>query len=558
MKKINLALICFLLSFNVLSQFTEDQKVELNKKIYKTELFLKEKVLNDLTSMLGSNSLLLSVSLKVDENAVFNEAGGLDDKWNKVKDMQLPGLFLDSGSQESLKEVDSITEESVLAHIKTLAINLTVTQSNIDLQKAKVLTELVVKSNYSRADAIDLQVQVNYSAPVIAPQIQNLSSKVQSIAPYIGIALCFLVVGMIGLYLAISNFKKSIQGLNEIIEKKDFGGSISLKQPQIPQESQKRKKSAALTNNSSALAVDKYYELVQKIRENLESHYEVISQMISFNFHLEEYQKIVVLMEVIPADKRDRVYASLPSANVKKFKDYLIFNGDDLYDDGNLLLEAAKDIIKMISLSTINSENFYSYYLKEISSGLNVKEISTIINDLTINEFMYFIEFVDKASLGFAMASSQFDSMKLTADYRALDQAEVKLCVDKISKSLMVNSNQKALDPRESILPFLTGEMEKVVSSKLNIDETHTFDYLVKNNLSKVADYLKDLQYEDMVSTLSLFKEPLRDDLIVKMPDILAERLLKETYALSKASLSMKSVLIRHLQVITPVLEQSA
>jgi hypothetical protein len=469
--------------------------------------------------------------------------------------MQLPGLFLNSGQQESLKEVKGISVENILSNITDLDVMINVSHKSIDLDKLKELTRLVIKSNYSRVEKVKLNIETKFNKRVLEVNSVSSIDKMKDSLPYILSAFIITSIFLFGLFYISKNVKKSLDGLNEVIAKKDLSGSLSFKKETANDsaQSKSRAESGDVANISN---VEKYYKLIEQIKESLPQNYEVVSELISFNFQLRDFQKLVVLIEAIPADQKDQVYAGLSSENVKAFKDYLVFNGDDLYSDGSLLLESAQNVIKMLSLAAINKENFYSYYLKEISSSLNVKSISVIIKELTINEFMYFIEFVDKASLGFAIASSSFDPMKLSADFRELSKEEIKSCVDKISTLLMQTSEQDKKDPRESILPYLVGDSEAIVMKKLNVNNSNSFEVFVERNLLKVTSFIKDQDYEEIVWSLALFKESLRDEIIVAMPDILAERLLKETYKLSKESLIMKSIIITFLDQVNPSLEQ--
>ncbi|MCT4640885.1 MAG: hypothetical protein N4A33_01220 [Bacteriovoracaceae bacterium] len=547
MKKI-ISLVLFLLPTLAICQFTPGQKKELDKKIYKTQLFLKKQISNDLSMMLSQEGIMVSVEIKVDEKKIFDEVGGLDDKWDQVKTMQLPGLFLESGTQEPLKEVRGINEENILANITDMSVSINLTYDGIDNSQVRELVREIIAANYSRIEAIQLDVTVDYKEPLITSDNKSFTYKIKNALPYIIAAGVFLfAIVMLFLHI-LRGLKGSMDALNGVIASKDFSGNLSIKADSLaPKEEQKSKALAKRSNGPDA--IDKYYQLVEKIKLVLSSNYEVVSQMITFNFHLEEYEKVMVLMEAIPSDKRDLVYQKVSDKNVKKFKDFLVYNGDDLYDSGESLLLSAKHITKMISLSAINPENFYSYYLKQICGALTTAQIAMVINKLTINEFMFFIEFVDKASLSFAMASSGFDSMKLSADYKALSEDDIRLCVDKISKLVVENDSSLTDDPREAILPYLTSEMEEVVLSKLNLPKEHSFNFIVSNNIQKVASYLKELEYEQMVLTLSNFSESLRDSFISEMPDILAERLLKETYTLSKDSLVYKSRLSQFLTI---------
>ena len=189
-------------------------------------------------------------------------------------------------------------------------------------------------------------------------------------------------------------------------------------------------------------------------------------------------------------------------------------------------------------------DNFYRFYLGKVLKSFHIETLKTFLNECKINELMYVMEFVEPAKLSFIVSDPEFDTMKLTANYRPLSDDEVKCVIDKLVDMVTRDKHEEVLlDPSEKLLPYLAGDAALAVSQKLGQSSEDSFEALLAKHIQYVVEYIRGLEKQDAVAIMALFSEGLRDQIIAALPDIIGQRLLDAEFTVGVKSYEIKAIL---------------
>ncbi len=551
MKIKKMLMLFILITSSSFASSTAEQKQELRKKVYKAQLFIKNSINRDLSGLSGKTNFILDIDLKVNDKKIFEEVGGLDNKWDKLKAMQLPGLFVEHNAQEDLKEIKPIMVETVLSHIEKISISIISPKEIEDVKSFKSTITKILKSNYNRFDKVETEINIkvdkNLLKSKVVTDIKAFTTQKteipQEVYVYVAAGL-LLFLGI--LFYIFRDLSGSVKGVKGSIEDKDFSSNITL--DSFPSPKKEESFNSPEKNLQSDTSAKEFGAYVTEMRELLVDYSDVFSEMIAFNMETESFVDLVVLMEVVPSETRKSVYAQLPKEKVEKFRSYLMENGEALYSSEADLKAHAKNMVGLLKLSSIDPERFYSYYFKNIIKRLDSTQIKKILKSSSVNELMHLVKYAQSSKVAYAMMDSGFDQMLLSCDYRSLEQTEVKVYLEKIAKTCFATNVSKYTDVREKLLPFLNGDLEEVVLGKLKLNKILAFEDLINAQFDFVVNYVKSLVSSDRRGLLATLSEETRRRIIMELPEILSEQLMSiEDYTITESSLYLKSVLYNEL-----------
>ena len=316
-----------------LGNTSPEQKSEVSKKIYKTELFLKDAIRKDLDQLLTDTKLIIKVNLDVDRNKVLDDVGELNSKWSEIRSMQLPGLFLDEEIQGDLKEVKEVSMENILSHISVINIDIVSSEKNLDVSTLDSTVRKIVKSNYNRFEEIDLKLNISFDEKLMQDQSKSNVDSSLLTDEFKNNGMDFVrdnllyIVSVVGFFLLalfvyfIRDLSGSVKSVRDTIEKKDLSPASKLDNSSELKDRQRDSDDQVAKEQKST---GEYNNIVEGMRSMLSDYSEIFSEMISFNMNTENFVDLAILMEVIPKKTRASVYKQLPDEKVSRFRKFLL------------------------------------------------------------------------------------------------------------------------------------------------------------------------------------------------------------------------------------------
>jgi hypothetical protein len=553
-----LFIMLFIFPLSGSASFDKAQKAELNRKIFKTEQHLKEVITKDLKSAIGVRELLVDVQIKVNQKRIYDEVAGVDEKWKEIEKLQLPSLFIDADQQNKLKEVKSITVESVLGHIRRMNLTISSPYDIVDQAKMKAKIKTILASNYSRASKTKIEIKFsktedflvdNRESSLTTPNYTHVVSDLKKLSPYVLGAIGVIFLGFL-LFLLL--FKRSMTKMTSALDEMEVSGNLtaSLEQPkQKNMMLEEFKNKNELANSSASKGnIASYIELVDRIRYLVKKNKELVLEMISLHFHIGEVQKIMILLNILEPDEREELYEKLPANHMKDLKEFVVHDGELLYQDEAKINEIAQEIFRVISIANVKPESFYQIYLKKIIISLTSSEIANVIRACTSKELMYFLENVDGVKLAFVTATNDLGSIDFNHEEKELSGDETKRFVHKLAKFLYAKDAVVEGNAKAKLIPHLSDEMEEQYIEKMGISKDLSFKNLVVKNMEFVQNYIKELDFEDINDVLALFSEEEQKQFISVLPEIVGERLQSRVFELSENSFAIKIDLYEKLK----------
>lgn len=535
-----------------MAYFNKAQKVELKRKVFKTEQHLKKLLTKDLKSSIGVKELLVDVKINVNKKRIYNEVANVDDNWKEIDKLKLPSLFINADQQKKLKEVKSITIENVLSHIRSMDLIISSPYDIVDQEKMKDKIKAVLRSNYNRADVVKLNISFsktenilvdNRESSLTTPNYTHVVSDLKKLSPYLLYGIGALFLGFI-LFLLV--FKRSMKQMTSALDDIEVSGNLTAnltppksmqKDLMIGNDGGNRQLQNAGGNEAS---ISSYLELVDKIRFLVKKNKELVHEMILLHFRLGEVHKILILLNILETKEREMLYESLPANHLKDLKNFVVNEGEFLYEDEQKLNNIAQEIFRVISIANVKPESFYQIYLKKIILSLSAVEIANVIRACSSKELMYFLENVDGVKLAFVTATHDFGDINFNQESKDLDGEETKKFVHKLAKFLYVKDAVVEGNGKAKLIPHLSEEMEAKYIESMGISKELSFKNLVGRNIDFVKDYIKALDFEDINDILALFSDEERKVIISVLPEIVAERLQSRTFELSEKSFALK------------------
>ncbi|MFT6630999.1 MAG: hypothetical protein ACJAS4_000945 [Bacteriovoracaceae bacterium] len=551
----------FLFPLSGSAYFNKAQKSELNRKIFKTEQHLKSVITKDLKSAIGVKELLVDVQIDVNKTRIYNEVASIDEKWKEIEKLQLPSLFIDANQQNKLKEVKSITVENVLSHIRTMKLTISSPYDIVDQVKMKEKIKTILASNYSRAKEIKIEITFsktqdflvdNRASSLTTPNYTHVVSDLKKLSPYVfgGIGIIFL-----GFLMFLWMFKRSMHKMTNALDDIEVSGNLtaSIAQPKSKELTlDKGRMNQELQDRSSNGKEDisSYIELVDRIRYLVKKNKELVMEMITLHFHIGEVHKIMILLNILEPIEREELYTLLSARHIKDLKNFVVNDGDILYQDEKKLNEIAREIFRVISIANVKPESFYQIYLKKIILSLSAAEVVSVIRACTSKELMYFLENVDGVKLAFVSATHDLSDIEFHEQSEELTTEETKNFVHKLAKFIyakdaLIDGNSKA-----NLIPHLSHAMEAKYIEKMGISTELSFKNLVGSNIEYVQEYIKELEFDDINDILALFNEEEQKSIISVMPEIVAERLSSRSFKLSENSFVLKIDLYERIKTL--------
>lgn len=543
-------IISLLLPLSSMAYFNKAQRIELDRKVFKTEQHLKTLLTKDLKSSVGVKELLVDVKVEVNKRNIYNEVTSLDDKLKKIEDMQLPSLFIDADQQKKLKEVKNITIENVLGHIRVIQLTISTPYDVVDQELMKKKVTEVLASNYYRTDKIELKIlfsktpevlKDNRDSSLTTPNYTHVVSDLKKLSPYMLTAIAVMFVGLI---LFLWMFKNSMKQMTSAIDDIEVSGNLTanLEMP----KSQSREltfgdeKNRNLPSASGENNISSYIELVDKIRYLVKKNKSLVHEMISLHFHLGEVNKILILLNILDISEREELYKTLPANHLKDLKKFVVNEGELLYQDELKLNGIAQEIFRVISIANVKPESFYQIYLKKIIISLSANEIANVIRACNSKELMYFLENVDGVKLAFVSATHDLGDIDFKQNSKDLNQEETKKFVHKLAKFIYVKDAVIEGNGKAKLIPHLSEEMEAKYIESMGLSQELSFKNLVSSQMEVVQEYVKNLSFEDINDILALFNEELQKVIVSVLPDLVAERLESRTFTLNENSFVLK------------------
>ena len=544
-----ITLFLFPLSGN--AYFNKAQKAELNRKIFKTEQHLKIVITNDLKSAIGVKELLVDVQIEVSKTRIYNEVASIDEKWKEIEKLQLPSLFIDATQQNKLKEVKSITIDNVLSHIKEIKLTISSPYDIVDQVKMKEKIKTILASNYSRAKQIKIDITFsktqdflvdNRESSLTTPNYTHVVSDLKKLSPYVIGAIGIIFIGFL---MFLWMFKRSMHKMTNALDDIEVSGNLtaSLAQPKSKELAlDKNRMNQSLQDQSSNGKEDisSYIELVDRIRCLVKKNKELVIEMITLHFHIGEVHKIMILLNILEPIEREELYTMLSARHMKDLKDFVVHDGDILYQDEKKLNEIAREIFRVISIANVKPESFYQIYLKKIILSLSAVEVANVIRACTSKELMYFLENVDGVKLAFVSATHDLGDIEFHEQSEELTTEETQSFVHKLAKFIYAKDAVIEGNAKAKLIPHLSHAMEEKYIEKMGISKELSFKNLIGSNIEFVQDYIKELEFEDINDILALFNEEEQKAIISVMPEIVAERLASRVFELSENSFVLK------------------
>ena len=433
--KMIISLMLFVLSFSL---FAQDKKGLESTKMEATH-YLKQELVRELKQSIALDEFTLSVELDVDQKKLFKTLGISEMDWNKLQDMQLPGLFVEGQDGSSLSATKNVTKEDILMSLKQVKLSITYYQGNYSQEFLVASLKKLTTLNVANLKEAQISVTATLeSAPYRAPRTEDVISKVLSkpldinmmAGPFqsfwdknyksIFIAVGILVVALGG-FLAYS-LKGGLGSLADVIKSKTFTSTSSASTPAAfrPTNVDRGPHGDYQTDHFESYLQANEYLATMTIKDA-----KVFNEVIMLKLMVEDYTSLIVLLDVLSKEKRENFTQNIDKSKKERFKEFIVTQGPAVLKDEALLKTEAIKMIKLVKVAALAPEELYEIVANDFVSNLNPKELSKLLKVADTNEKQFISEMLGSEQLAYLLQYDAINPEDLDAVGEKLSNSEI-------------------------------------------------------------------------------------------------------------------------------------
>lgn len=560
--KLLISFLIFLISFSISAQDSSQGKKDLQSTKMEATYHLKHELIRELKQSIDLQEFTLSVEIEVDEKKLYKTLGISEVDWQKLQNMQLPGLFVE-GKEGASFSISHVSKEDILISLKKVKINIIYYQENYTQDfltgSLKKITSLNVPN--LKENQIEITASLE-SAPYRSTRAEDVITKAfskpldinlaagpfqnfwNSYYKYILVAVALTVIALGG-FLAYS-LKGGLGSLAEVIKSKTFTNAGS--SPTAP----KLQSSPSLERTShNGDNFESYIQANEYLSAMIEKDSKVFNEIIVLKLMVEDYTSLIVLLDVLNKEKRESFTNNIDKDKKERFKEFIVTRGPSVLKDEGLLKAEAIKMIKLVKVASLAPDELYEIVANDFISTLNSVELGQLIKVSTTGEKRFISEILSPEQLAFLFQNDAINSDDLEGTFEGLSNSEI---IDLLIKSTTIRDGKKMAIRREK-LEAVYAQVEtmkaEILADALGLEQHLRFESLFAQFKQDGLKYLEGMDYEALSMLFPLLTEMMQKELLSSLPELLSERLTVARKKVNAESLKHKGDFYYYLRSLS-------
>jgi hypothetical protein len=537
---------------------------KLKSTILNAKVKLKKIISDDFSKSSGLKQFSMDMKFKINFKKLEQVLGVSKKQWEKFDQYKLPGLFVDGEDGYGLMAVRNATVEDVIQAVSTVDIKLFFYNENFErgILKEHVKNAVLFNVPGIKERRIKLQIKFKQSPNMDdgaprrffefdeekALKVSMTESKFMAFWNkyyyILGPAAILILLGFV--FWVLKSIKSGFASISETIENKNFTVSGGGGNRQKQEVSEQNKKSAG---GEGVDTFSQYMKILMQLKELVNTESEIYNELILMVSIMEEFDYFIILMDALKKEDKEKLIRGLSEEKREHFKEYVVNNAVDSYEDTDKLVEKGKKLIQLIKVSSMDPKEFYKIILKDSLKMLSIDEFCSFLKEATKDELSFMLEFSNPVHLSYAIGKGFIaETMLSVREVVDLDKDEMIEMIVKLGASRTSQFATKTETGLKGLYAHLDANLEESLGSRLGVDPSQSFEALFMKYKKAAITYLMDYDFDDMVLIMALFSENMKLATMEEFPDLLKERLQAQKFEVTPYGIELKGLYYNYLK----------
>ena len=552
-------LILFILLITCLMATAHSRQGTVNKgKSFKSILLestdhLKQNIARDLKQSVGMDEFIVKLQLEVNESKLKELRGIPTKSKNSLQDYELPGLFIDGTDNYSDSSLKDVTKEDILLSLKNVKIELSYYQDQYDQDFLKASLVKLVKFNLPLLR--DDQIQITVTKEV-APYKKFLDKKEKEKERggsflnfwndyYVSVSIALIVLALVlatfGYMVFYGGFGKITEAIkNKTVPVSDGNRiqSIPELRPQIPDYHE----------NFGADDFESHVQAQSHLAEIVKREPKLCNEIVILKLLVSDYRSLVILLDVLPKDKRELFLANLDQDKRDAFKDYIVTQGPAVLRDDQQLKAQVIKMIKLIKVASLSPLDLHRIVMVDVASEIKGRDLQILMKAANVKEKHFLSENLSIPELAQLFQQDILSAEDLKDQNLSLNQSEMVDLIMKVGSIGYVARTQGISAKLIDVYAHIETGKGEILAETFGIGPEMRFQNLFIGHQVEALKYLEGLSFNSLVGLFPLLTPIMQEETLKFLPELLSERLKFSNKNITSEGLRLKSDFYFHLR----------